>query len=63
VDARTIGTLDEDAARGLVQTAQEMGVDVIVVGTHGLGTLGRLALGSVATGVVQHATCSVLVVR
>ena len=63
VDAGTIGPLDEDAASGLVRTAKETGADLIVVGTHGLGTLRRLALGSVAASVVQHATCSVLVVH
>lgn len=63
VDAGTIGPLDEDAARGLVRTAKEMGADPVVVGTHGLGGFRRLALGSVAASVVQHATSSVLVVH
>jgi nucleotide-binding universal stress UspA family protein len=34
-----------------------------VTGAKGLGAIGRFLLGSVSTRVVQHATCSVLVVR
>ena len=43
--------------------AAELGVDVIVVGAHGRGALGRLLLGSVSEHVVRHAPCPVLVVR
>lgn len=38
-------------------------VDLIVTGAKGLGAIGRVLLGSVSTRVVQHAACSVLVVR
>jgi nucleotide-binding universal stress UspA family protein len=38
-------------------------IDLIVLGTRGLGGFKRLLLGSVATGVVNHAQTSVLVVR
>jgi nucleotide-binding universal stress UspA family protein len=38
-------------------------VDLIVLGTRGLGGFNRLLLGSVSSGVVTHANCSVLVVR
>jgi nucleotide-binding universal stress UspA family protein len=37
--------------------------DVIVTGTHGRGTFGRLAFGSVATKLLRTAPCPVLVVR
>jgi nucleotide-binding universal stress UspA family protein len=37
--------------------------DLIVTGAKGLGAVGRILLGSVSTRVVQHAKCSVLVVR
>jgi nucleotide-binding universal stress UspA family protein len=38
-------------------------VDLIVLGTRGLGGFDRLLLGSVSSGVVTHASCAVLVVR
>lgn len=37
--------------------------DLIVVGSRGLTGLDRFMIGSVSTQVVQHATCSVLVVK
>src|ERR1043166_80542 len=46
----------------IIDKAKEWNADVIVVGSHGRGFWGRL-LGSVSSGVVHHAPCSVLVVR
>ncbi len=43
--------------------AEKNGIELIVVGTRGLGGFSRLLLGSVAGGVVSYAHCSVLVVR
>jgi nucleotide-binding universal stress UspA family protein len=37
--------------------------DLVVLGTHGLGGLARMVLGSVADYVVRHAHCPVLTVR
>lgn len=42
--------------------AEENGVDVIVIGTHGRSGVSRLLIGSVAEKVVRHARCAVLVV-
>ena len=47
----------------IVETAEEMGADLIVVGSHGYNRWERLLLGSVSDSVVRHAPCSVLVVR
>lgn len=47
----------------LLTEAKQEKVDVIVTGAKGLGAIGRVLLGSVSTRVVQHAACSVLVVR
>ncbi|MBX3244236.1 MAG: universal stress protein [Acidobacteria bacterium] len=47
----------------IVETAEEMGTDLIIVGSHGYSRWERLLLGSVSQSVVQHAHCSVLVVR
>jgi nucleotide-binding universal stress UspA family protein len=52
-----------DPAKVLTSEAQEVNADLIVVGTHGRGPVGRAVLGSVSTGVVHHAACDVLVVR
>ena len=47
----------------IVQTAEKMNADLIIVGSHGYNTWERLLLGSVSDSVVHHAPCSVLVVR
>ena len=47
---------------GICRKATELGVGWIVIGSHGYGGLDRL-LGTTAGKVVNHADCSVLVVR
>lgn len=47
----------------IVDYAQEIGSDLIVMGTHGRTGFSHLFLGSVAENVVRRATCSVLTVR
>lgn len=47
----------------IVETAEEMHVDLIVLGSHGYKSWERLLLGSVSNSVVHHAPCSVMVVR
>ena len=47
----------------IVEIAEEIGADLIVVGSHGYNRWERLLLGSVSDSVVHHAPCSVLVVR
>ena len=51
------------AVGGIMTAAESEGADLIVIGTRGRGGFSRLLLGSVASGVVSHASCSVLVVR
>ena len=52
-----------DAAAEILAAANASNADLIVMGTHGRTGLSRLILGSVARNVLQHAACSVLVVR
>ncbi len=47
----------------IVSIAEREKVDMIVMGTRGLGGFKKLLMGSVSSGVVSHAHCSVLVVR
>jgi nucleotide-binding universal stress UspA family protein len=47
----------------IVDTAAEIGADLIVMGTHGRRGVTRALLGSVAEGVLRHATCPVLTIR
>ena len=52
-----------DPGESIVSAAEAEGVDLVVVGTHGRGTIGRFLLGSVSDHVVRNAPCPVLVVR
>jgi nucleotide-binding universal stress UspA family protein len=47
----------------IVEAAQAEAADMIVVGSHGRGSVGRFLIGSVSDHVVRHATCPVMVVR
>jgi universal stress protein A len=51
------------AAAGLVEAVNEVGGDLVVVGTHGRTGLERVLLGSVAEQVVRAAPCAVLTVK
>jgi nucleotide-binding universal stress UspA family protein len=50
-------------AEEIMEAAAKHHADVIVMGAKGMGAIVRFLLGSVSTRVVQHANCSVLVVR
>jgi nucleotide-binding universal stress UspA family protein len=54
-----IGRADEE----VVVLADELGVDLIAMGSRGLGGVRRALMGSVSDSVVRHAHCPVLVVR
>ena len=54
---------DVGASVGILQTAKELGIDLIVVGSHGRSGIARLMLGSVASRVVAESTVPVLVAR
>lgn len=47
----------------IVETAEKISADLIIVGSHGYNRWERILLGSVSDSVVHHAPCSVLVVR
>jgi len=47
----------------IIEAAKRKDIDLIVIGTRGLGGFKKLLLGSVSSGVVTHASCDVYVVR
>ena len=47
----------------IVETAEAIHPDLILLGSHGYSRWERLLLGSVSSSVVHHAPCSVLIVR
>ena len=52
-----------DPGDQIVSAAEAERVDMVLVGSHGRGPVGRLFLGSVSEHVVRNAPCPVLVVR
>lgn len=55
--------LDGDPKHVLVDEAERWKADLLVVGSHGRGAVGRLLLGSVSHAVALHTPCSVEIVR
>lgn len=53
---------DGDPAESIIAAAEAEHADLIVVGTHRRGAVGRAILGSVSDAVVRSAACPVLVV-
>lgn len=47
----------------ICQVAQEGKFDLIIIGSRGLGMVGRVLLGSVSQEVIRAAPCPVLVIR
>lgn len=52
-----------EAAEEVCAQAKELGADLVVVGTHGRGVIGRALLGSVAQSVLHASPVPVLTVR
>jgi nucleotide-binding universal stress UspA family protein len=50
------------AGQEILRAAQELGADIIVIGTHRVGELRAVLFGSVEHALVNHASCPVLVV-
>ena len=52
-----------DPADAILDVAEELGADLVVVGNKGLTGAKRFLLGSVPNKVSHHAPCSVLIIR
>lgn len=63
VKAELVWELGKPPVQLITEYAKKNSIDLIVLGSRGIGGLKRLLLGSVASGVVNHASCAVLVVR
>jgi nucleotide-binding universal stress UspA family protein len=46
----------------ILEEAEKLGCDTIVIGSHGHGAIHRVMLGSISEGVVRGAKCPVLIV-
>ena len=52
----------DHAARTIAEIAEEVGADLIVVGTHGYGRVAGLLVGSVTQGLLHAGVCPVLAI-
>jgi nucleotide-binding universal stress UspA family protein len=63
VVTRTEVLRSSEPAKALVEAAERLGVDAIVIASHGRSGIARTLLGSVAESVLRHAREPVFVVR
>jgi len=61
--ARAVVRTSNDTAAAIVDYANEAGIDLIVMGTHGRTGLAHVVMGSVAEKVVRTARCPVLTIH
>jgi nucleotide-binding universal stress UspA family protein len=54
--------VDQDPTDALVNVAEKVGADLVVVGSRGEGLAKRVMHGSVSTKLLHHTPCSLLVV-
>ena len=63
VAAKSVLVENAFPAEGIISTAESIGADVIVMGSHGRRALGRMLLGSQTNEVLAHSKTPVLVTR
>jgi len=62
-DAISVHVREGSAVDVLIDVAEEVGADVIVVGSRGMTGAKRFVVGSVPNAVSHHAGCAVLIVK
>jgi nucleotide-binding universal stress UspA family protein len=62
-ETQILSDQDTSIVGAILEYAEKSGINLIVVGSRGLGGFKKLVLGSVSQGIINHAKCSVLVVR
>lgn len=55
--------VEGNVADEIIRYANENGIDLIAMSTHGRGGLGRLVFGSVSDAVLRSAACPLLLIR
>ena len=61
MDAQAI-LVKGDAAKVIIEKANDLGVEMIILGSHGHGLLHKALLGSVSESVIRHARCNITIV-
>jgi nucleotide-binding universal stress UspA family protein len=59
----TTSVILDNPRHALPRVASEHKADLVMMGSHGRGAMGRLLLGSTAQAVLRHSACSVEIVR
>ncbi|MGB7846196.1 MAG: universal stress protein [Candidatus Acidiferrum sp.] len=59
----SINVILDNPRHALPRAASEWKAELVLLGSHGRGAVGRLLLGSTAQAVLRHAACSVEIVR
>jgi nucleotide-binding universal stress UspA family protein len=60
--AHRVMVMEDDPVSAILKTQQEIGADLIALGTHGRGGLARVRLGSIAESVLHQAEVPILTV-
>lgn len=63
VTTKILAGVGKSEVQMITEHADAVKADMIVMGSRGLGKFKRLVLGSIANGVVSHASCPVFVVK
>ncbi|OZU87149.1 universal stress protein UspA [Virgibacillus indicus] len=58
-----VGEVNGNPGKRICEYAEEKDIDLIIVGSRGLGNVKKLFLGSVSNNVVQNAKCPILVMK
>ncbi|KAH7865456.1 hypothetical protein Vadar_006982 [Vaccinium darrowii] len=63
-DVKVETRVERGDPRGVIcKMAEKLGVDIVVMGSHGYGMIKRAFLGSVSNHCAQNVTCPVLIVK
>jgi universal stress protein A len=60
---RELRVMAGDPREKIMEAADEIGADLIVLSTHGRSGIAHIVMGSVAEYIVRHAKCPVFIVR